>query len=49
MLLPIRELLTILVDTPPGCTTDKRTGLLLAASSWRSASEKPRTANFAAA
>ena len=46
---PARELRTMLVATPPGCTTDSLTGLAAICSSWRSASEKPRTANFAAA
>ena len=47
--LPARELRTILVETPPGCTTDSRTGLAAICSSCRRLSEKPRTANFAAA
>jgi len=37
-----------LVETPPGCTTDKRTGLAAICSSCRRLSEKPRTANFEA-
>ena len=39
----------MLVSTPPGCTTDSFTGLFAIASSCRRLSEKPRTANFAAA
>ena len=46
---PVRELRAMLVATPPGCTTESRTGLAAVASSCRKASEKPRTANFAAA
>ena len=46
---PLRELRTMLVSTPPGCTTDSFTGLFAIASSCRRLSEKPRTANFAAA
>ena len=46
---PVRELRAMLVATPPGCTTDSFTGLFAIASSWRRLSEKPRTANFAAA
>ena len=49
MPLPVRELRAMLVATPPGCTTDSRTGLAAIASSCRRLSEKPRTANFAAA
>ena len=36
------------VAMPPGCTTLSRVLLFRAASSCRNASEKPRTANFAA-
>src|SRR5258707_5906991 len=46
---PVRELRTMLVATPPGCTTDTRTGLAAACNSCRRLSEKPRTANFEAA
>ena len=43
---PERALRAMLVFTPPGWTTDSLRVLLLIASSWRSDSEKPRTANF---
>ena len=46
--MPVRELRTMLVATPPGCTTDSLTGLFASCSSCRRLSEKPRTANFAA-
>ena len=49
MPVPVRELRAMLVATPPGCTTDSRTGLFAICNSWRRLSEKPRTANFAAA
>src|SRR4051794_5402776 len=49
MPVPVRELRTMLVATPPGCTTDRRTGLAAICSLCRRLSEKPRTANFAAA
>jgi hypothetical protein len=39
----------MLVETPPGCTTETRTGLAANCNSCRRLSEKPRTANFAAA
>ncbi len=48
MPIPVRELRTMLVNTPPGCTTESFTGLFAIASSCRRLSEKPRTANFAA-
>ena len=47
--IPVRELRAMAVATPPGCTTDSLTGLPAMASSCRTLSEKPRTANFAAA
>ena len=46
---PVRELRAMLVAMPPGCTTDSLTGLSAICNSWRRLSEKPRTANFAAA
>ena len=46
---PVRELRAIAVAMPPGCTTESLTGLPATASSWRTLSEKPRTANLAAA
>ena len=46
---PVRELRAMLVAIPPGCTTVRRTGLFAICNSCRKLSEKPRTANFAAA
>ncbi len=44
----MRALLAIWVATPPGCTTVTPTVEPAMASSWRSALEKPRTANLLA-
>ena len=43
----VRALRTIAVLMPPGCTQVTLTGCLAMIISWRSASVKPRTANFA--
>lgn len=48
MLESIRDAVAMLVATPPGCTQVTLTGAPSSSSSMRSASVKPRTANFVA-